>query len=305
MIIKSKPIKSKKGTKNVLRYILSQEKNINNDFVLTRYIRGDAFFSNVLKATEHNLEKGIEILEQRVENIFIQLEGNNLKRKIKRSNANRIYHEIISFHKSDTQKLNQKELKHIARHYAKIRSKNSIVVSALHTDKDHLHIHNVVSAVEYATGKTVRLSRSEFKEVKIKMEEYQDKYLKLEHSRVNHNKKKDKSLLRDVEYQINLRGKRSKKQLLQLQLASAYSESKSKEQFFQKLQKQGLELYSRAGKTVGLKHDNKKYRLKTLGFSKDKIQNLDVVKDIKQLQSRLQSLQKQRKNKQPNKDLER
>ncbi|SDW81553.1 Relaxase/Mobilisation nuclease domain-containing protein [Lutibacter oricola] len=190
MILKSKAVKSKRGMKNVLRYIISGTNLQSNDFVLTRFIRGDRPFEALIGKSEGILERSLDVLENRVENMFTQFEQNNEKRRIKRKNANRIYHEIISFNKLDTDKLNSKNLKKLARYYAKIRSKNSLMVSALHSDKEHLHIHNVISAVEFETGKTVRLSRNDFKNVKVSLENWQEKNLGLIHSKVNHDKKK-------------------------------------------------------------------------------------------------------------------
>ena len=274
MILKSKSVKSKRGVKNVLRYILSGDKNQLDDFVITRFIRGDRPFEALFGRSEGILERSLDVLENRVENMFTQFEQNNEKRLIKRKNANRIYHEIISFNKLDSDKLNSKNLNKLARYYAKIRSKNSLVVSALHSDKEHLHVHNVISAVEFETGKAVRLSRSDFKNVKLNLEAWQEKNLGLIHSRVNHNKKKEQPLLKDVEFQINLRGQRSKKQLLQLQLAESFSSAKSSQDFYQRIEKKGLQLYERGGHIIGILDNQKKYRLKTLGFSKERIASL-------------------------------
>lgn len=190
MILKSKSVKSKKGVKNVLRYILSGHKNQSDDFVLTRFIRGDRPFQVLLEEAEGILERSLDVLEQRVENMFTQFENNNAKRKIQRKNANRIYHEILSFNKLDADKLNTSDLKKLARYYAKVRSENSLVVSAMHSDKEHLHIHNIISAVEFETGKAVRLSRTDFRNVKLALEDRQEKNLGLVHSKVNHDKKK-------------------------------------------------------------------------------------------------------------------
>ena len=81
------------------------------------------------------------------------------------------------------------DLLDVARTYAKERSPNSLVVASMHRNRDHLHIHCVVSAVELG-GKVKRLSRGEFRQLKQKMEHYQDKHLQLEHSKVDHSKKK-------------------------------------------------------------------------------------------------------------------
>ncbi|QNM84889.1 relaxase/mobilization nuclease domain-containing protein [Polaribacter pectinis] len=190
MIIKSKSIKSKKALENTIRYILTKENQKELGFIMNKFIKGDRNFDKQMQEAKTDLVKQEQILEKRIQNMVKQFESNELKRKVQRSNANRAYHEIVSFHKSDTDKLPKKVLLKIARKYAKERSPNSMVISTMHSDKDHLHIHNVISALEFATGKPVRLSRKEFKDVKIRMEQFQEKELGLEHSKVNHSKKK-------------------------------------------------------------------------------------------------------------------
>ena len=192
MIIKSKAIKkkSKKALENTIRYILTKESQKELGFIMNRFIKGDRKFDKQIQEAKTNLLKQQEILEKRIQNMVKQLESNETKRKVQRSNANIAYHEIISFHKSDTDKLPKKTLLKIARKYAKERSPNSMVISTMHSDKDHLHIHNVISALEFATGKPVRLTRKEFKDVKIRMEQFQEQELGLTYSKVDHSKKK-------------------------------------------------------------------------------------------------------------------
>ncbi len=285
MIIKSKAIKSKKALQNALRYILSKEEQKDIGFVMSRFIRGDRPFEALLEKAENDMEQQMVWLEKRVGNMFDQFVGNNKKRKIKRKNANLASHEIISFHKKDTKDLPTDTLLKIARKYAKERSPNSIVVSTMHSDKDHLHIHQILSAVEFATGKTVRLSKKEFQQVKERMELWQQKELGLKFSNVQHSKKKDQALLKDAEYQLNLKGKRSEKQTLQLKIAEVFNSAKTSKKFFKKLESEGLQLYERGGSIAGIQGEKRRYRLKTLGYSPERIKELS-----KQGENRLDTL---------------
>jgi hypothetical protein len=199
MIIKSKSIKSKKALENTIRYILTKESQKQVGFIMNRYVKGDRNFDKQMQLADKDLLKQEQILEKRIQNMVKQFESNESKRKIQRSNANRAYHEIVSFHKSDTDKLPKKVLLKIARKYAKERSPNSMVISTMHSDKDHLHIHNVISALEFATGTPVRLSKTEFKEVNKRMEQFQEKELGLEFSKVDHSKKKVQMLQLDID----------------------------------------------------------------------------------------------------------
>lgn len=298
MIIKSKSIKSKKALKNTIRYIFTKENQKDLGFIMNRYLKGDRILDKQMQK-ERNVEKQLAILDKRIANMVKQFEGNEQKRKIQRKNANRAYHEIISFHKADTQHLPKKVLLKIARKYAKERAPNAMVVSTMHSDKDHLHIHNVISAVEFATGKPIRLSRKEFNGVKKRMELWQNKTLGLEHSKVNHSKKKEAMLQLDIERELNLRGKRSERQEIQSKLVKVFSEARTELVYYKQLEKAGLELYSRGGKIVGVHGLKRRYRLKTLGFSPKRI---NMEKTI--TQDRLSQLKKSQPEVDKNQDLE-
>jgi len=301
MIIKSKSIKSKRALENTIRYILTKESQKELGFIINRYIKGDRNFDTLMDEAQTDLKKQEKILEKRIKNMVNQFSHNESKRKIQRSNSNFAYHEIVSLHKSDTDKLPKKVMLKIARKYAKERSPNSIIVSTLHQEKDHLHIHNVISALEFATGKPVRLSRKEFKEVKNRMEQYQDKELGLEFSKVNHSKKKDTILQLDIERELNLRGKRSERQDIQDILVAVYARERKEKVHYKKLENAGLKLYSRGGKIVGVQGFRRRYRLKTLGF--DPALRLSM----KNIQSpyRMEELQKLKSNKDRDQELER
>ena len=301
MIIKSKSIKSKKALENTIRYILTKESQKELGFIINRYIKGDRNFDTLMDEAQTDLKKQEKILEKRIKNMVNQFSHNESKRKIQRSNSNFAYHEIVSLHKSDTDKLPKKVMLKIARKYAKERSPNSIIVSTLHQEKDHLHIHNVISALEFATGKPVRLSRKEFKEVKNRMEQYQDKELGLEFSKVNHSKKKDTILQLDIERELNLRGKRSERQDIQDILVGVYARERKEIVHYRELEKAGLKLYSRGGKIVGVQGFRRRYRLKTLGFDPALRLSMENI----QSPYRMEELQKLKSNKDRDQELER
>jgi histone H3/H4 len=301
MIIKSKSIKSKRALENTIRYILTKESQKELGFIINRYIKGDRNFDTLMDEAQTDLKKQEKILEKRIKNMVNQFSHNESKRKIQRSNSNFAYHEIVSLHKSDTDKLPKKVMLKIARKYAKERSPNSMVVSTMHSDKDHLHIHNVISALEFATGKPVRLSRKEFKEVKNRMEHYQDKELGLEFSKVNHSKKKDTILQLDIERELNLRGKRSERQDIQDILVGVYARERKEIVHYRELEKAGLKLYSRGGKIVGVQGFRRRYRLKTLGFDPALRLSMENI----QSPYRMEELQKLKSNKDRDQELER
>lgn len=299
MIIKSKSIKSKKALENTIRYILTKESQKDVGFIINRYIKSDRKYALQMEQAGSDTLKREKILEKRIQNMLRQLESNESKRKIARKNANRAYHEIISFHREDTDKLPKRVLMKIARKYAKERAPQAMVVSTMHSDKDHLHIHNVITALEFATGKPIRLTRKEFKEVKKRMEHWQEKELRLTHSKVDHSKKKVQMLQLDIERELNLRGKKSERQQIQEKLIAVFAKARTAKVHYKEFVKAGLDLYSRGEKIVGIQGATRRYRLKTLGFDPSRI-----TKEKVQQHNRLQELNRG-KSKDQEIDLER
>lgn len=294
MLIKSKSGRSKKSLKNTLRYILSKEDPKSIGFVMNRFIKGDKPLEALMENAEGNMEKYLIALENRVDNMLRQFEKNEEKRKIKRVNSNLFYHEIISFHPKDAKQLPKKTLLKIARKYAKERASNSIVVSSMHKDQKHYHIHLVISALEFATGKPLHLTRKQFKDVKLRMEKWQDQELNLENSKIQHDKRSHKMIELEIERQLNLRGKRSERQQISLKVLELFSRSNSEKDFYKKLEQEGLRPYERGGKIVGVYGQKRKFRLKTLGFSHERIQGLEKKKDRVKTKNRLRELTSQK-----------
>jgi len=173
MIIKSKSYKHNKAFKTVVDYVL-REAELEDSFVLTKFI------------------KGKELSKAEISKQFLQ---NEQYRVNPRKNNVKLFMEILSFKKENAKDLDNNKLKKIARHYLKLRSPLSVALVTAHKkEKDHIHLHILLSGVAYRTGKSVRISRDDFKEkVKIPMEIFQKKHFpELELSAINHNPSKKK-----------------------------------------------------------------------------------------------------------------
>ncbi len=173
MIIKSKSYKHNKAFKTVVDYAL-REAEQDDSFVLTRFIKG----------------KGLSN-----EEISNQLLENEQYRVNPRKNNVKLYMEILSFKSENSKDLDNTKLKKIARKYLSLRSPLSVALVTAHKkEKDHVHLHILLSGTEYKTGKSVRISRDDFKhKVKIPAEQYVHKqFPELEISAINHNPSKKK-----------------------------------------------------------------------------------------------------------------
>ncbi len=194
MIIKEKSIKSYVALERTLRYILLKDSQGKESFVFKRFIKGDRGYETQLEQVKGDTEATTIVMENRLLNMQKQFRENDEQRLRKRKGETKFYHCILSFSKLDS--LSSEELRMVAKTYAKMRFPKSIVVATNHTDTGHQHVHFLGSNVEYGVHTTRYLTKAEFKNIKHKMELWQEKVLKLEHSRVDHLKKKTQPLLR-------------------------------------------------------------------------------------------------------------
>ena len=179
------------------------------------------------------------------------------------------------------------KLEDIARQYVKERNINGMFVAVPHFDKSHYHIHICASGIEYLTGKSLRLEKKSLNELKKNIQQYQvEKYPELSKSIVNHGKlPKDQALLSEKEYQYKRRtGRATNKEQVIGMLKTCCKKANSKDNFFDMLNECGLSTYVRGGRISGVVYCNKKFRLNRLGFTDDKLQELNkTLKQSKEL----------------------
>lgn len=85
----------------------------------------------------------------------------------------------------------------------------------------------------------------------------------------------------------------SQKQQLILTLEKTYLKATSENDFYQKLKKEKLEIYARNVKPTGVML-NRKYRFSTLGFTKSKLQKLELNFTLSQREQELRKIQMQK-----------
>jgi hypothetical protein len=204
-------------------------------------------------------------------------ENENL-RLHKRSNNVQAYHTILSFSQKDSGKLTAKILKDITREYISLRGPNSLYLGAVHTDRDHVHIHLIQSGVQYQTGLANRISRQQFQQLKQSMQDYQiQKYPFLKHSLPQHVKAGLNKTALQPRKNIKPNERESEKQTLIALIRTTFKGIASKEEFLDRLAEQGHVPYFRDGKLQGVRFEgDTKYRFSTLGF-KEEIKNLNTA----------------------------
>ncbi len=219
---------------------------------LSRQNKSFGALYNYLTRDEDSRLRGFNLYSDPYNKRAVTKEFLENSRYLKRSRGkNYYYHEIISLSKNS---LNQKEqeqiLSDLTSKYISLRAENHLTFTALHTDKEHTHIHLMISANETMGTKRERLSKKDFSTIQKELETYvTEMYPELEQTK---------------HYNKDLSKFKSKKEELISTLEELFKTSTSKDLFEKHCKESDLAFYVR-GKTHGVLYEGKKYRLKTLG----------------------------------------
>lgn len=211
----------------------------------------------------------------------------------KRSNGNRLLHDILSFSPEDSKHLNHAKLQNLCMEYLRVRANKNIAFAQIHQDKEHFHIHIIISPNEYDSNKVTTFSRKQYFQVRKDIERYQrEHYPELEKSIVFLKERNKEKTLSDKEFQLQKRtGKQNTKALLKEEIKGIYDASQNKDEFFSKIlsSSSDMEIYTYRGKNRGILLDGKKYTFRNLGISKDMLETLDN-REMSEIDKRLKAL---------------
>jgi hypothetical protein len=247
-----------------------------NSAQLLKYLFKDE--DKVLYEQEHPFTIRHNLRSQNLDSWIKEFRENEGFRLHKRKDNVELYHTIISFSNKDRNLVSEKLLKDFAKQFIRLRGENSLYLGTAHVDRDHIHLHVIMSGTKYRTGESNRISRDEFRNIKLKLDSYQrEKYPELIHSLPAHDKSKKVVLLRN--------SRMPQKEALLSSLQKAYSKSKSLDEFISILKTDGHEPYYRAGRLTGIKYQNGlKFRLSRLGYDTEKIDQLAQLQAKEQQQ---------------------
>lgn len=205
------------------------------------------------------------------EEIISEFQENFEKYKPKRKNGVGAYHEILSWKKEDSLHLTQEAVEDLALTYLQSRSPKGLCYGALHTDRDHIHLHLVISGNELKSKRANRLSQEDFLEVRRSIEAYQkEQYPRLTSVAYDDLKPKrelrqtqDRNTRREKLHKVEGRDKSQKSQMAGL-LTDAIRSSNNAREFYEKLIANECTPYVYRNKVNGIIKDGKKYRFTTL-----------------------------------------
>lgn len=266
MILKSLT-RTRANYKNLLEYIFHDKDTLTgkNAFVLQKNMSG-----NSIKEWEQ------------------QLKQNEMNRIFHNRNNIKKFHEIISFSKLDTKNITTAKIKAIGKKYLQLRGDNIMAVGTLHNNKHHLHIHLCISSVAIHTGRSLRISKESFKKLKNELQNYHlEHFPEIANSTVDHNKQQ-KTKVSENEYQLKKRGGQSERDTIKEILEKIYKQSDSSENFYKRISENGITIYFRDGKPYGIQ-GKRKNRFQTMGFAKDRIQNLDLLSEFNTIRNTKES----------------
>ncbi len=202
--------------------------------------------------------------KQRVVSEFLQ----NAKYIKKARGKNFLFHEIISLRASSLEKSKLEQiLFELAKEYIDKRAKDHLVFSAVHKEKEHLHLHLMISANAIGEKSRHRLSKKAFSTIQKNLEAYQNTHfpeLYSAHYDKSGSKEKVRKSRSEQEINNNRHTKTSKDKIKEA-ILEIFKQASSRESLFELLQNQGFSIYIR-GKNTGVEFEGKKYRFSTLGI---------------------------------------
>ncbi len=248
--------------RSLLQYILNESKA---DQVFTHNLRSETIHGYV--------------------NEFIE---NESFRKHSRSDQVYLTHEILSFNANEEARhITNEMLQDIAQEYIRLRGQQGVMLGAVHKDKDHIHIHFCVSALEFRTGKSFGLSKAALRDLKIQLQDFHRvKYPEISQSFPQHGM--GKPYLKDRAWQAQHREERSQlKERLIATVRNCFEKAATRQQFLELLRDNDLHHYERSGSPAGIKYEGMKFRFSRL-LEKEQFESLPA--DLSEEQRVLEAL---------------
>lgn len=231
---------------------------------------------------------------------------NESYRKNQRKGQVYLNHEIISLSGSDSNKISQKVLDDLMGKYIDLRGANGVYFGAVHHNTGNPHIHIMVSALEYRTGKNFYIQRNELLKLKQELQAYQiEKYPELKNSLPKHGARKE--YLTDRAWYADKKPSRAiAKAKLEEIILNTFNQSKTQKEFLNNLALQNLHHYERSGVPAGIVYEDNKYRFSRLGLTTEQLNTLPMDLTAEQIalnqiqQIRLERNSKSKQKEKPN-----
>jgi hypothetical protein len=257
VIIKLIPIKTKTRLSAVINYIATDKGRIEDH-------RKQGIFHN--------------IKHKDLENIQNEFEHNYHEYASKRSNGNIAMHGIVSIHPTERDKIDLEKMDDITQTLLNKAYPQALSFGTHHLSENHRHSHFIVSANDFMSKTSTRLSKQRLFEVHKHMLEYvKEKYPQLKtHIDISQWGKK---LNNEKDYYMKKRNPEVKltKEELKERINEILSFSHSSKEFFALLEFEGFKTYSRNEKVQGILfgENEQKIRLSRLSIEHEQLDEID------------------------------
>lgn len=249
------------------------------------------------RADENSLSIFHNLTSYEIEDIVNEFIENDKLRKF-RKNGIALNEYILSWHPKDTPKITPEIIRDMTEKFLDFRQEKGIAFGKIHYSDQHKHCHVYISANQIGSSKSTSQRKAPFEKLKYDLELYSlRRYPEIKHSFVKIKKRERERLLerekplteKELQMKKRLGKKPTKKQLLKDQLQELLEKAQTITQFYELTEAQGLELYTYKNHINGFycKEHNLKIRFSSLGFSKEKIQEI-----LKERERRLEILNK-------------
>jgi len=183
---------------------------------------------------------------------------NEAFRRQQRSDQIHLFHEIISFHADENKAvITDAMIEYLAHTYMRLRGDTGVMVGGVHKDKNHIHLHFCVSALQYRTGKSFGLNKTQLRELKQSFQEYHKQhYPELTKSFPEHGK---------GNRYISHRAwhNKQREQIIGL-VQQCFAQATSQSDFLELLRGKELYYYERNGKPTGIEYNGLNFRFSRL-----------------------------------------
>ncbi len=203
-----------------------------------------------------------------------EFKENESYRKLKRRpNSVMMYHEIIGFSTAD--KVSVEKAEDIARKYMELRGYTGLFVGAVHSEKEHIHVHLCTSGLHFRTGRAFRLSRAALQALKRDVQAYHlKKYPEITQSTCEHGRgtgnKNNK--------QWFIKKRNDLKAEVERTVSGCLTKATTQKEFLELLRDQSLHHYERSknGVPTGIVANNTKFRFTHLNIDLGRLQGLPI-----------------------------
>lgn len=190
------------------------------------------------------------------------------------------FHDYISFHPDDTEKLTPEKLRTIMEEYIRLRTDNrALVYAQAHLHSNAVHAHFQISGTEAQGSKSMSKRKPQYKKMRRALEEFQREHfpelqksivLDRDGDRIHPRKQHRERAMESRTKQESQKTKYAK--LLQ----KLWKKARDREDFFRRIRGTELIIYSRSGRPCGVQAPTgKKYRFKTLAITPVMLVELD------------------------------